>query len=986
MTNSSISHLTSHISHRTTTDSCHLSLLERAIAASSNGIIIVDAGEPDRPIIYCNPGFEKLSGYSRDEVLGRNCRFLQGPDTDRALLSKLRSSLQAGTEITVVLKNYRKDKTPFWNELTVSPVRDASGKLTHFIGIQNDITERVAAETALAESEEKLQAIASATPVPLLITRVEDSVILYANPVLGKTFGLSSEQLVGCKKIDFYANVSDRQQLLASVTENGFCDREQICLKKANGSLFWAKISMRLIHFNGQEAILSTFYDITDRVEAEAARVASEAKFQKLAANVPGMIYQLLLHPDGSYNFIYVSPGCRELSELEVEEIEKKADSMWSAVHPDDVKFLSKSVAISAETLEPWKYEGRIVTKSGKIKWIRGIARPEKQSGGDILWDGMILDISDRKQAEIALGESKAALIQANQELEQRVIERTEALQRTQQMLWLVINNIPQFIAWKDLDLVYLGGNKNFAKAAGLHPNQIPGLTDFDLPWKPEETEFFRACDRQVMETNTPKYHIIEPQLQADGTQRWLDTNKIPLHDNHGNVVGILLTFEDITDRLALEAKVHASEEVFRKIFEDAPIGIDLANLENRQLVQVNKAYCEMLGYTESELLGKTFIDLVHPEDIEQNMQGALALERQEIRSYQVEKRLITGTGKIVWANVTATLIRDGEGKPIYNLGMIENITHRKISEAALQASAFQLRKQAAQLQQAYEQLQHTQIQLVHSEKMSSLGQMVAGIAHEINNPATFIQGNICHAEHYFRDLIELLNLYQRCYPSPEPQITEKIEEVELEYLKTDLPKMLDSMMMGVTRISKIVLSLRNFARLDEAEMKLADLHEGIESTLLILQHRLNQDSKKNRIEIVKEYGELSKVNCCAGQLNQVFLNILSNAIDALKNQQQPRMIAIRTQLKKAELETKSDSEIGQCDRVVICIADSGPGMTADIRNRLFDPFFTTKPVGSGTGLGLSISYQIVVEKHKGTLRCISAPGQGSEFWIEIPV
>jgi PAS domain S-box len=310
-----------------------------------------------------------------------------------------------------------------------------------------------------------------------------------------------------------------------------------------------------------------------------------------------------------------------------------------------------------------------------------------------------------------------------------------------------------------------------------------------------------------------------------------------------------LCTFEDITDRLALEAKVHASEEVFRKIFEDAPIGIDLANLENRQLVQVNKAYCEMLGYTESELLGKTFIDLVHPEDLEQNMQGALALERQEIRSYQVEKRLITGTGKIVWANVTGTLIRDGEGKPIYNLGMIENITHRKISEAALQASAFQLRKQATQLQQAYEQLQQTQTQLVHSEKMSSLGQMVAGIAHEINNPATFIQGNISHAEHYFRDLIELLNLYQRCYPAPEPQITEKIEELELEYLKSDLPKMLDSMMMGVKRISKIVLSLRNFARLDEAEMKLADLHEGIESTLLILQHRLNQDSQKTGLK-----------------------------------------------------------------------------------------------------------------------------------------
>lgn len=969
------------------TDSFHLSLLERAIAASSNGIIIADAAEPDRPIIYCNPAFEKLTGYIRDEVIGLNCRFLQGSDTDPAELERLRSSLRSGTEIKVILKNYRKDKTPFWNELTVSPVRDANGNLTHFIGVQNDITKKVAAETALQESEERLRAIATATPVPMLITSLEDSVILYANSALGKTFGLNSKKILGCKKIDFYANVGDCHQLIESVKQNGFSDSEQICLKKANGSLFWVKMSMRLTHFNGQEAILSAFYDITDRVEAEAALRASEAKFQKLAANVPGMIYQFLLRPDGSNNFIYVSQGCRELYELEPEEILNNSDLMWSAVHPEDRKSLEKSIAISAQTLKPWKYEGRMITKSGKLKWIRGIARPEKQPGGDILWDGLTIDISDRKQAEIALGESKIALQNANQELEQRVKERTYALKASQQMLWLVINNIPQFIVWKDRNSVFLGCNQNFANKAGFnHPTELIGLSDLDMPWKAEETEFFRACDRRIIKNNSPEYHIVEPQMQADGTQRWLDANKIPLHDNYGNAVGILCCFEDITDRLALEEKVRTSEELFRKIFEDAPIGIDLANLENHQLVQVNKAYCEMLGYTEAELLGKTFIDIVHSEDVPENIQAALALDRGEITSYQLEKRLISATGKIVWANVTATLIRDGEGKPIYNLGMIENITDRKISEAALQASEAQLRKQTDQLQQAYEQLQHTQIQLVHSEKMSSLGQMVAGIAHEINNPATFINGNISHTYNYFDDLIELLNLYQRCYPEPETQISEKLQEIDLEFLKEDLPKMLNSMKIGVERISKIVLSLRNFARLDEAEMKFADIHEGIDSTLLILQHRLNQNSQENRIEIVKKYGQLPKVYCCAGQLNQVFLNILANAIDALEKQQQPRTIVIRTELKKPALNTKSESEFSPCDRVVICIADSGPGMTEDIHKRLFDPFFTTKPVGSGTGLGLSISYQIVVEKHRGTLRCICAPDRGSEFWIEIPV
>jgi PAS domain S-box-containing protein len=977
------------------TDSFHLSLLERAIAASSNGIVIADAGDPDRPIIYCNPAFEKLSGYSREEVIGRNCRFLQGPDTDRTELNKLRSSLQTGTEIKVILKNYRKDKTTFWNELTVSPVRDTNGKLTHFIGIQNDITQRVAAETALRVSEAKFQKLAANIPGMIYQFQLAKDGRMsfpYVSSGCRELYELEPEVLensaipaIEMIHPDDLLSFQESVALSAKTLEPWGWEGQ---LMLPGGQIKWVRGASRPeMNENGDIFWDGLLIDISDRKLAEASLRQSEAKFQQLAANVPGMIYQFLLRPDGSHNFIYVSHGCRELYELEPEEILNNSDLMWSAVHSEDRKLLEKSIAISGQTLKPWKYEGRIVTKSGQLKWIRGIARPEKQPDGDILWDGLTIDISDRKQAEIALSESKVALQKANQELEQRVKERTEALQRSQQMLWLVINNIPQFIVWKDRSSVFLGCNQNFVKKAGFnHSTELVGLSDLDMPWKAEETESFRACDRRIIKNNSPEYHIIEPQMQADGTQRWIDANKIPLHDNYGNAVGILYCFEDITDRLALEEKVRTSEELFRKIFEDAPIGIDLANLENHQLVQVNKAYCEMLGYTESELLGKTFRDIVHPDDVQQNIQAALALDRKEIRSYQTEKRLITATGKTVWANVTATLIRDSQGKPIYNLGMIENITDRKISEAALQASEAQLRKQADQLQQAYEQLQNTQIQLVHSEKMSSLGQMVAGIAHEINNPATFIKGNIAHAYQYFHDLIEILNLYERCYPSSEPQIIEKIEEVELEYLKADLPKMLDSMMMGVKRINQIVLSLRNFARLDEAEMKLADIHEGIESTLLILQHRLNQDSKKSRIEIVKEYGKLPRVNCCAGQLNQVFLNILNNAIDALEKQKPPRIIAIRTEFKKAAVNTKNENQISQCDRIVICIADSGPGMTVDVRKHLFDPFFTTKPVGSGTGLGLSISYQIVVEKHRGTLRCISAPGQGAEFWIEIPL
>ena len=290
---------------------------------------------------------------------------------------------------------------------------------------------------------------------------------------------------------------------------------------------------------------------------------------------------------------------------------------------------------------------------------------------------------------------------------------------------------------------------------------------------------------------------------------------------------------------------------------------------------------------------------------------------------------------------------------------------------------------QAEQLSAALENLQKTQAQLIQTEKMSSLGQLVAGVAHEINNPVNFIYGNLSHANDYSQDLLELVLLYQKYYPNPAPEIQDRAAAIDLEFLMEDMPKMLDSMKIGADRIRQIVLTLRNFSRIDEAEMKPVDIHEGIDSTLLILQNRLKAKSDPTGIKVVKEYGALPKVECYAGQLNQVFMNIISNAIDALthyniqrceeETRQYPSIIKICT-------ETLHPSHIR------VRISDNGAGMTEAVKARLFDPFFTTKPADLGTGLGLSISYQIVVEKHGGSLKCISTPGQGTEFSIEIPI
>ena len=300
---------------------------------------------------------------------------------------------------------------------------------------------------------------------------------------------------------------------------------------------------------------------------------------------------------------------------------------------------------------------------------------------------------------------------------------------------------------------------------------------------------------------------------------------------------------------------------------------------------------------------------------------------------------------------------------------------------AQTRASAFAAQTQAHQLSEALDTLKQAQAKLIQSEKMSSLGQLVAGIAHEINNPVNFISGNLSYAQDYFQSLMGLMALYQAHYPEPPAEIQSYIDEIDLDFLLQDLEKLLQSMQVGASRICQIVLSLRNFSRLDEAELKRVDIHEGLDNTLLILHNRLKAKGDWPEIEIVKNYGQLPQVECFAGPLNQVFMNLLGNAIDALENQPAPRQITIQT-----AVTTMVQADGSEIPAAQICIRDNGSGIAEADLAHLFEPFFTTKPVGKGTGLGLAISYQIVVERHHGNFTCYSQVGNGAEFIIEIPI
>jgi two-component system NtrC family sensor kinase len=515
-----------------------------------------------------------------------------------------------------------------------------------------------------------------------------------------------------------------------------------------------------------------------------------------------------------------------------------------------------------------------------------------------------------------------------------------------------------------------------------------------------------------------------------DGSYKWLLWNATPCQDEQL----IYAVVCDRTEQKLAEATHWQTEERFQLLVEGikdyAIIQLDLEG----HITSWNTGAERIKRYQASEIIGKSVACFYTSEDQalgkpQLGLKVAASQGRFEDEGWRVRK-----DGSRFWANVVITALPDAQGQPQGFVRVTRDITERKLAEEALQKahndlekrveartaeltqtnellkqeiaerektemalrqSRARLKNQAQELEAEtqrvkalLEELQRTQAQLFQTEKMSSLGQLVAGVAHEINNPVGFIYGNLDYANCYINDLMRLVKLYTTYYPEPVDPIQTELAAMDFNFLMTDMPKLLNSMRVGANRLRQIVLSLQNFLRAEQAEMKPIDLHEGINNTLLLLQHRLKATNEHPEIVIHKDFGTLPLVEGFAGQLNQAFMNLITNAIDVLEMPssvpEQPRNITISTGVKDVVRECASFGA-GKLPYAVIRIIDNGPGMTEEVARRLFDPFFTTKPVGKGTGLGLSVSYQIVVEKHGGSLTCLSEPGKGAEFCIMIP-
>lgn len=427
-----------------------------------------------------------------------------------------------------------------------------------------------------------------------------------------------------------------------------------------------------------------------------------------------------------------------------------------------------------------------------------------------------------------------------------------------------------------------------------------------------------------------------------------------------------------MSERNLLEEKLRSSENKVRAIFEAMTDIVLIIHAEGNILsnVEIIPTKYSNSDNSDIDLIGET-VEKFFEEQIQLSWLEKVCQALKSVKTIHYDYSLVVEQTKF-WFSASISPISATQA-----VWVARDISERKRAEEALKHSESRERNKAEELEKTLAELKLTQAQLLLSEKMASLGSLVAGVAHEINNPISFIYGNIESATMYSRDLLTLVDLYQKNYPKAAAEIDRHINDIDLDFIIEDFPKLLQSMNQGAERISKIVQSLKDFSHLDEANDKLIDIHTGIENTILLLQHRLDSTADRKEIKVIKEYAQLPKVECYPKQLNQVFMNLLCNAIDALEEALEKNN-AFNPHI-KIITETKDS-------KVIIRIADNGIGITKEVCKHLFDPFFTTKPVGKGTGMGLAVSYQIIVDNHKGQIECISELGKGSEFMISIPL